>query len=250
MAQPILQIDGLVKRFGGVAATDNVTLDITEGEVHGLIGPNGAGKTTLISQLAGEKRQDAGAIRFAGVDVSALGVAPRVRLGLARSFQITELLSSLTVEDNVALAIQARSGHSYRFWSDARQERSVRDPARELLSEVMLDRRASSRAGNLSHGEQRQLELAMALGTAPRMLLLDEPMAGMGIEESQRMLELLRRLKRRITMLLVEHDMHTVFALSDRVSVLVYGRLIACGAPDEIRASPSVRAAYLGEGTG
>jgi branched-chain amino acid transport system ATP-binding protein len=248
MAAPALQIDALMKRYGGIAATDHVTLEITEGEVHGLIGPNGAGKTTLISQIAGERRQDSGSIRFAGVDISHLDVSQRVHLGLARSFQITELFSSLTVEDNVALAIQARSGHSYRFWKDTRQERNIRDQARALLADVLLDQRALVRAGELSHGEQRQLELAMALGTAPRMLLLDEPMAGMGGEESQRMLSLLRKMKRKITMLLVEHDMNAVFGLSDRVSVLVYGRLIATGSPDDIRSSSSVRDAYLGDG--
>jgi len=248
MPNAILEIDNVVKRFGGVAATDGVTLHIAEGQVHGLIGPNGAGKTTLIAQLSGEQRQDSGRIRFAGEDISALSVAERVHRGLARSFQITELLPSMTVEDNIALAIQARSGHSYRFWRDARIEPRVRDPARALLEEVMLNHRASTRAADLSHGEQRQLELAMALGTAPRMLLLDEPMAGMGMEESQKMLRLLQRFKGKITMLLVEHDMNTVFSLSDRISVLVYGRLVASGSPEDIRNSAPVREAYLGNG--
>jgi branched-chain amino acid transport system ATP-binding protein len=248
VAEALLKIDRLVKRFGGVSATDELTLEVVTGEVHGLIGPNGAGKTTLISQLSGERRQDSGAIWFAGAEISGLSVAQRVHRGLARSFQVTAILPNLTVEDNVALAVQARAGHSFRFWRDVRHDRAIREPARALLSDTGLERRAQARAIDLSHGEQRQLELAMALATSPRMLLLDEPLAGMGPEESHDMLRLLNTMKRNVTMLLVEHDMDAVFALSDRISVLVYGRVIATGTPAEIRENTEVRDAYLGEG--
>lgn len=246
MPGALLKIDRLVKRFGGISATDDVTLEVPEGEVHGLIGPNGAGKTTLIAQLSGELPPDEGRIYFAGEEISRLPVAQRVRRGLARSFQVTELLPNLTAMDNVALAIQARTGHSFRFWRDARCERPIRDAAKGLLAEVGFERNAEVRAGDLSHGEQRQLELAVALGTAPRLLLLDEPMAGLGVEESQTMLALLRRMKGRTTMLLVEHDMDAVFALSDRISVLVHGRLMASEAPALVRENATVREAYLG----
>ncbi|HZS85421.1 MAG TPA: ABC transporter ATP-binding protein [Stellaceae bacterium] len=250
MAEALLAADGLVKRFGGIAATDGLSLSVEEGELHAVIGPNGAGKTTLVAQLAGELMPTSGRIRFAGADVTRLGMAERARRGLARSFQITSICPDFTALDNVALAVQARSGHSFRFWRPARREESLRAPARAFLDAVGLAGRAAVPAGILAHGEQRQLELAMALATEPRLLLLDEPMAGMGPEESARMVALLGRLKRRCAILLVEHDMDAVFALADRVSVLVYGRCIATGAPDAIRADPAVRAAYLGEEVG
>ncbi len=246
-AAPLLQVEGLAKRFGGVVATDDVTLGIAAGELHAVIGPNGAGKTTLIAQLAGQLPPDAGRIRFAGEDISALPMHRRSHLGLARSFQITSLFLDLSVLDNVALAVQARAGHSFHFWRNARLEAELRQPARAALARVGLSARENLPASALSHGEHRLLELAMALAGQPRMLLLDEPMAGLGPEESARMVGMLRDLKKELTILLVEHDMEAVFALADRITVLVYGRVIASGAPADIRANAQVRDAYLGE---
>jgi branched-chain amino acid transport system ATP-binding protein len=245
--EPLLQAKGLVKRFGGLTATDNLTLAVEPGEIHAVIGPNGAGKTTLIAQLSGELKPNAGTIRFAGEDVTPLAAPARSQRGLARSFQITSIFRGFTALDNVALSLQAHDGHSFRFWRAARSEVALREPARAILEEVGLAPRADVLAANLAHGEQRQLEIAMALATKPRMLLLDEPMAGMGREDSERMVALLRRLKGRETILLIEHDMDVVFALADRITVLVYGRAIATGAPAEIRANAEVRQAYLGE---
>ncbi|HEX2333407.1 MAG TPA: ABC transporter ATP-binding protein, partial [Burkholderiales bacterium] len=216
-------------------------------ETHAVIGPNGAGKTTFISQLAGNLRPDAGVIRFAGEDVTALPAPARSQRGLARSFQITSVFRGFSALDNVALAVQAHAGHSFRFLADVRRDQSLREPAQHGLEEVGLAERANTPAANLSHGEQRQLEIAMALAGDPRLLLLDEPMAGMGVEESQRMIELLARLKQAKTIILVEHDMDAVFRLADRISVLVYGRVIATGEPEQIRANEEVRKAYLGE---
>ena len=247
MAEPLLSATGLVKRFGGLIATDNVSIDVRPGEIHALIGPNGAGKTTLVSQLTGNMQPDTGTIHFAGRDITHLPMHARVRLGLARSFQITSVLREFTTLDNVALAVQAHRGHSFRFLADARADRGLRDAARQGLEAVGLGGRADTLASALSHGEQRQLEIAMALAGDPRLLLLDEPMAGMGAEESHRMVELLRGLKAKRGMLLIEHDMDAVFALADRITVLVYGRAIATGTPAEIRAHPEVRQAYLGE---
>jgi branched-chain amino acid transport system ATP-binding protein len=243
----LLEARGLVKRFGGLVATDDLDLSVRHGEIHAVIGPNGAGKTTLIGQLTGELRPDAGSILFDGADVTALAAPARARLGIARSFQITQIFRRFTVLENVMLAVQAREPHAFRFWTDARRDEALAGPARRVLEETGLAASAGRLAGALAHGEQRQLEIAMALATSPRMLLLDEPMAGMGREESERMTALLRRLKARETILLVEHDMDVVFALADRVTVLVYGRAIASGTPDEIRANPEVRTAYLGE---
>ena len=242
MAEALLEIDELTKRFGGVIASDSISLCVPKGELHAIIGPNGAGKTTLIGQLAGEIAADAGRIRFEGRDVTALPTDRRSQLGLARSFQITSLFLDFTVLDNVALAVQAHAGHSFRFWRD-----SLRTPARAALARVGLAGRADVVVSNLSHGEHRQLEIAMALATTPRMLLLDEPMAGMGPDESARMVKTLRELKRELTILLIEHDMEAVFALADRITVLVYGRIIASGTPEAIRANAEVRQAYLGE---
>ncbi|MBV8392458.1 MAG: ABC transporter ATP-binding protein [Alphaproteobacteria bacterium] len=247
MAEPLLSAQALVKRFGGLLATDTVSIDVRPGEIHALIGPNGAGKTTLVGQLTGTLRPDSGTIHFAGHDVTHLPPHARVRLGLARSFQITSVLPDFTALDNVALAVQAHDGHSFHFLGDARRETRLREPALRALRSVGLDGRAGARAAALSHGEQRQLEIAMALASEPKLLLLDEPMAGMGAEESQRMVALLRSLKERCGMLLIEHDMDAVFALADRLTVLVYGRVIATGAPDEIRRNTEVRQAYLGE---
>ena len=243
----LLVTEHLSKQFGGVIATDDVGLTVNDGEIHAVIGPNGAGKTTLIAQLAGELAPDAGTIRFDGRDVTRLPVHERSRLGLARSFQVTSIFREFTVLDNVALAVQAHSGSSFRFWHDARRDPALRGPARAALAAVGLADRADVVAGNLAHGEQRQLEIAMALATRPRLMLLDEPMAGMGREDGERMVELLRGLKNDHGLLLVEHDMGAVFALADRISVLVYGRVIASGAPDEIRRDARVIDAYLGE---
>jgi branched-chain amino acid transport system ATP-binding protein len=247
MVEPLLSTTGLIKRFGGLVATDNVSIEVRPGEIHALIGPNGAGKTTLVGQLTGTLTPDSGGIRFAGRDVTRLPTHARVRLGLARSFQITSVLREFTALDNVALAVQAHQGHSFRFLADARSDERLRAPARRGLDAVGLGQRADALASALSHGEQRQLEIAMALAGDPKMLLLDEPMAGMGVEESQRMVALLRGLKGRCAMLLIEHDMDAVFALADRISVLVYGRVIATGTPDCIRAHREVRQAYLGD---
>jgi branched-chain amino acid transport system ATP-binding protein len=247
MVEPLLAATGLIKRFGGLIATDNVSIDVAPGEIHALIGPNGAGKTTLVSQLTGNLRPDTGTIHFAGHDITHLPMHARVRLGLARSFQITSVLRDFSALDNVALAEQARQGHSFRFWRPARSDPALRTPGLLALNEVGLADRADTPAASLSHGEQRQLEVAMALASDPRLLLLDEPMAGMGPEESARMVALLRRLRGKRTMLLIEHDMDAVFALADRITVLVYGRAIATGTPTEIRANREVRTAYLGD---
>ena len=247
LSPPLLSTDSLVKRFGGLAATDGLSLSVVEGELHALIGPNGAGKTTLIGQLSGELTPDSGTIRFDGRDVTRLPVHKRAQRGLARSFQITSIFPSFTALDNVALAVQAHAGHSFRFWRDAGRDRRLADPARAVRERVGLGARADTRADALAHGEKRQLELAMALATGPRLLLLDEPMAGMGPEDSARMVELLQELKGGVTILLVEHDMDAVFALADRITVLVRGKDLASGTPEEIRNDPAVREAYLGD---
>ena len=246
MADGLLHIDGLTKRFGGVVASDAITLAIQPGELHAIIGPNGAGKSTLIGQLTGEIVPDSGRISFAGRDITALPVHRRSALGLARSFQITSLFLDFTALDNVALAVQAHAGHSFQFWRSARTDPALREPARAVLAQVGLAHRAEELCANLSHGEHRQLEIAMALATRPSMLLLDEPMAGMGPDESARMVRTLKELKKSLTILLIEHDMEAVFALADRITVLVYGRVIASDAPAAIRANAEVRKAYLG----
>jgi branched-chain amino acid transport system ATP-binding protein len=247
--EPLLSTKGLIKRFGGLIATDNVSIDVVPGEIHALIGPNGAGKTTLVAQLTGQLPSDSGTIHFAGHDITRLPTHARVQRGLARSFQITSVLREFTAADNVALAVQAHQGHSFRFLANASRDKALRDPAHQQLDAVGLAARADTLAANLSHGEQRQLEIAMALAGDPQLRLLDEPMAGMGAEESQRMVGFLRKLKGRRAMLLIEHDMDAVFQLADRITVLVYGRAIASGTPAEIRANAEVRQAYLGEET-
>ena len=247
MNEPRLRIANLTKRFGALVASDNLSLDIARGELHAVIGPNGAGKTTLIAQLTGQLKPDAGSIEFNGADITALATPARAALGLARSFQITSVLKEFTALDNVALAVQAHQGHSFRFWRAARGQTHLYDLARALLADVGLAKRAFVPAANLSHGEQRQLEIAMALAGDPSLLLLDEPTAGMGPDETAHMIAYLKTLKGRRTILLVEHDMDAVFALADRITVLVYGRAIASGTPQEIRANAEVREAYLGE---
>jgi branched-chain amino acid transport system ATP-binding protein len=251
MAEPLLRLENLRKSYGALVVSDDVTLDVWSGELHAVIGPNGAGKTTLINQISGLSGPDAGTIVFDGQDITALSLHERVRRGLARSFQITSILPGFSVLDNVALAVQARSGSSFRFFGNPARERSLNEPAITFLHLVGIDDdRANMRAGLLSHGEKRQLELALALATEPKLLLLDEPLAGTGHEEAARIVETLQVLKGRYTMVLVEHDMEAVFALADRVTVLVYGRVIATGTPAEVRANPEVRLAYLGEEIG
>jgi branched-chain amino acid transport system ATP-binding protein len=247
VADPLLRVENLVRRFGGIVATDNLSLDVGRGELHAIIGPNGAGKTTLISQLTGQLFPNSGTIHFAGQDITSLPAYRRSALGLARSFQITSLLPDFTAADNVALAAQAHDGHSFRFWGNARKESGLRNAALSALKRVGLDHRADIVVSRLSHGEQRELELAVALATKPQLLLLDEPMAGLGTTESARMVQLLQELRREVTIVLVEHDMDAVFALADRITVLVYGRVIASGLPAAIRQNEEVKRAYLGE---
>ena len=247
MAEPLLRVKNLGRRFGGIVATDNLSLDVAKGELHAIIGPNGAGKTTLISQLTGQLLPNSGTIHFAGEDITRLPAWRRSALGLARSFQITSIFDSFTAEGNVALAVQATEPHSFRFWTPAERIARLRQPARRLLEDVGLGRLGNLIASRMSHGQHRQLELGMALAIHPVMLLLDEPMAGLGIEESRAMSQLLASIKGQYTILLIEHDMDVVFALADRISVLVGGRIIASGTADEIRNHPAVRVAYLGE---
>ncbi|MDB5594622.1 MAG: transporter ATP-binding protein [Hyphomicrobiales bacterium] len=244
---PIIVVTDLIKRFGGLAATDGLTLEIATGETHALIGPNGAGKTTLIAQLQGELSPDSGEIRFQGRDITRDPPHRRAALGIARSFQITSVFPDFTALENVAFAVQAQDGHGFRFWRQSRSDPALLRPAWEALDTIGLSHRAGRLARDLSHGERRQLELAMALAMRPSLLLLDEPMAGMGRAEGVRMTRILESLKRTYSMLLVEHDMDAVFALADRVSVLVAGRCLATGAPAEIRENEAVREAYLGK---
>ncbi|MFP4273956.1 MAG: ABC transporter ATP-binding protein [Paracoccaceae bacterium] len=243
----ILDIKGLNKSFGGIKATDDVNLSVEPNELHAIIGPNGAGKTTLISQLSGMQRPDSGRILFKGQDITATPAHRRARLGITRSFQITSLVMDMSVLDNVALAVQARQGHSFRFLRNARRIESLRDEALGYLRQVGLNDRADRPTLNLSHGEHRLMEIAIALASEAELMLLDEPMAGLGPEESAQLVAFLKTLKGKRTILLIEHDMDAVFALADRISVLVYGHVIATGAPDEIRGNDDVRHAYLGE---
>jgi branched-chain amino acid transport system ATP-binding protein len=247
MVEPLLETSGLTRRFGGLVAMSEVALGVAPGEIHAVIGPNGAGKTTLVATLAGELHPDAGTIRFAGHDISRLGTTRRAALGIARSFQITSIFREFSVVENVALAVQAHEGHSFRLWRPARTDPRLREPARAVLAELGLAERADMTAAALSHGEKRVLEIAMVLATRPRLLLLDEPMAGMGPAESDAMVRLLARLRGRLAIVLVEHDMDAVFRLADRITVMVYGRVVATGAPAAIRADPEVRRAYLGD---
>jgi branched-chain amino acid transport system ATP-binding protein len=247
VADPLLRVENLMRRFGGIIATDDVCLDVAQGELHAVIGPNGAGKTTLISQLTGHLMPDSGSIFLDGRDITRLAAWRRSTLGLARSFQITSLLPDFTAADNVALAAQAHDGHSFSFWRKARNETGLRKAAQAALERVGLSARADVLVAKLSHGEQRELELAVALATKPRLLLLDEPMAGLGVTESARMVKLLQVLRKEVTIVLVEHDMDAVFALADRISVLVYGRVIASGTPAAIRQNEEVKRAYLGD---
>ena len=247
MVDPVLHLESLRKKFGGLRVTDDVTLGVLPGELHAIIGPNGAGKTTLINQISGLIAPDGGRIVFAGRDITALPAHARARLGLARTFQITSILPGFSALENVALAVQGCAGSSFRPFGRADAEPELNAPAASALAEVGLAERANMPAGHLSHGEKRALELAIALAMRPKLLLLDEPMAGTGREESERLVALLMRLKGRFPMVLVEHDMTAVFALADRISVLIYGRILASGTPAAVRADPQVVAAYLGD---
>ncbi len=247
MSEPLLELRGLCKRFGGLTVTDAVSLTVLPGEIHALIGPNGAGKTTLIHQVSGTLRPDSGAVLIAGQDVTGWSLPRRARLGLGRSFQVTSIVPGFTALENVALAVQARSGSSFRFVRPVSREAALNAAALAALGRVLLGHRAEVPAATLSHGEKRQLELAVALAAGPRLLLLDEPLAGAGPEETERLIALLGGLRDQFGILLVEHDMQAVFALADRISVLVYGRIVVTGTAAEIRAHPEVRSAYLGE---
>ena len=243
----MLSLRSLSKRFGGVVAVDSVTLDVAAGEVHALIGPNGAGKTTLIHQISGTLSVDAGEILFLEQDITRLPAHQRVAAGLARSYQITGIFRRFSVLDNLALAVQARSGSSFSFWRPVAEEAALLEEAARIASQVHLAQKLDAVASTLSHGEQRALEVGLALATRPKLVLLDEPMAGMGPEESKRMIELIGHVRAHVTVLLVEHDMDAVFRLVDRISVMVNGRLIATGVPEQIRMNEEVRKAYLGD---
>lgn len=247
MTEPVLEIRNLEKSFGALKATNGVSLDLRPGEIHALIGPNGAGKSTLINQIAGAIAPDAGSIHFLGQDVTTMRTSHRARMGLARTFQISSLAQEFSALSNVMLAVQSRQGSSLRFFRSALRDRALTEPAMEMLSRVGLAERTNVPAAELSHGERRQLEIAMALAMRPKAFLLDEPMAGMGPEGSKTLTGFLSDLRREAPILLVEHDMDAVFALADRVSVLVYGQIIATGSVSEIRSDPEVRRAYLGE---
>ncbi|MEJ8474028.1 ABC transporter ATP-binding protein [Roseibium algae] len=244
---PILELKALNKAYGALQVTRDLSLAVMPGEIHAVIGPNGAGKTTLIGQISGETSSDSGQVVFGGKDVTGWCVASRARAGLGRTFQITAILPEFTVLENVALGVQAHQGHSFRFLRAAASDQKLNDKALQILGDVGLAERAALRAGSLSHGEKRMLELALALAVEPKLLLLDEPMAGTGPDETARLIGILKSLKSRCPMLLVEHDMGAVFQLADRISVLVYGEIVASGMPEEIRADPKVRQAYLGE---
>jgi branched-chain amino acid transport system ATP-binding protein len=247
VAEPVLRLERLRKAFGALVVTDDLSLDVMPGELHAVIGPNGAGKTTLINQISGLLAPDQGAVLFSGRDITALPVHARAQLGLVRSFQITSVLPRFSALENVALAVQSRSGSSFRFFGRAANEAALNAAALAALADVGLAERAHQQAGALSHGERRTLELAIALALDPKLLLLDEPMAGTGHEESARLVAVLQRLKGRFPVVLVEHDMAAVFALADRISVLIYGRILASGTPAQVRADPRVVAAYLGD---
>jgi branched-chain amino acid transport system ATP-binding protein len=243
----MLKLEGVSKRFGGVVATEGISLEVAGSEVHALIGPNGAGKTTLIAQIAGSLPSDSGQIHFLGKNLTAAKQHQRVKAGLARSYQVTSIFGRLSVLDNLSLAVQARSGSSFSFWRPVAKEKPLYDEALSIAEEIGLRDKARALASTLAHGEQRALEVGLALATRPALVLLDEPMAGMGPEDSRRMIELVERIRSRITVLLVEHDMDAVFRLADRISVMVNGRLIASGTPEAIKADPEVRKAYLGD---
>ena len=243
----LLQTEALTKCYGAIVVTDKVTLDVREGELHAIIGPNGAGKTTLINQLSGELLSDSGRIRLGDADITASGINDRARMGLVRSYQITSVFDEFTVLENATLAALGARTHAFRFWQTLLRDQEALTSAKEGIAAAGLETRTQVLASELGYGERRQLELAMALAARPKFLLLDEPMAGMSVQESGAVVALLKSLKRKYTILLVEHDMNAVFALADRISVLVYGRLMVTGTPDEIRGNAQIRDIYLGE---
>lgn len=247
MSTPVLETRNLMKSFGGIRATDDLSLSVDNGELHAVIGPNGAGKTTLITQLCGTQKPDTGSIFYKGRDITRMAPYRRARLGITRSFQITSLIMDMSVLDNIALAVQARAGSSFRFVRPARSIDAIQNKAMDILTRVGLAEKARMTTSALSHGEHRHMEIAIALASEAELMLLDEPMAGLGAEESRQMVELLSQIKGKHTIVLIEHDMDAVFALADRISVLVYGHIIATGTPEEIRANRDVEAAYLGE---
>ncbi len=243
----LLRVQGLKKHFGAVRATNGVDLDVMPGEIHALIGPNGAGKSTLIAQICGEIAPDEGRIFINEKEVTATSAFSRARLGLSRSFQITELCPEYSALENVILALVLKTGRAFQVWRNPRRDRGLIEQAEERLSRVGLLARSNIRVADLAHGEKRQLELAVAVARDPKLLLLDEPMAGMGAEESSAMTHQLLSMKGKYGILLVEHDMDAVFKLADRITVLVYGKTIFTGAPAQVREHPEVRAAYLGD---
>ena len=247
MTEPILRLENLHKKFGGLAVTDGISLDIAPGEVHAIIGPNGAGKTTLLNEISGILSVDSGRILFDGKDVTHVPAHQRARAGIARTFQITSIVPGFTVLENAMLAVQAQAGSTFDFVRPETLDRDIATAAGDVLEQVGLAVRARTPAGLLSHGEKRSLEIAIAIALKPKLVLLDEPAAGTGRGETEQLVEMLAALKSRFTIVLVEHDMQAVFALADRISVLVYGRVIASGKPEAIRADPAVKMAYLGE---
>ena len=247
MADPVLSLDRISKRFGALMANEKVSLDLHVGEIHALIGPNGAGKSTLISQIAGEIKPDAGTILFSGQPINEMGVVERARIGLGRTFQVSSLIGEFTVLQNVMLAVQGQRGRSYGFFSRFRSDAMLQSEARVHVAELGLEDRADVRVSNLSHGERRQLEMAMAMALKPKALLLDEPLAGIGPGGAVKTTALLNEMKHKVPILLIEHDMLAVFALADRISVMVYGRIIATGSVEEIKGNAEVKSAYLGE---
>ena len=244
---PILQIKSLVKYFGCLRATDDLNLNLQRGSIHALIGPNGAGKSTLIHQVSGSIKPDKGSILFDGVEITNIPMDERVQLGLARSYQITSIFHHLSVLDNIALAVMSVSGGGFHFWQPARSDKLRFESSKIIADQVGLVKRLNFIAGTLSHGEQRQLEVGIALATRPKLILLDEPMAGLGTDESERMLNLLQKLTPHVSILLVEHDMDAVFKLASQISVLVSGAVIATGTPQQIKSNSRVKQAYLGE---
>ncbi|MFN0314002.1 MAG: ABC transporter ATP-binding protein [Burkholderiales bacterium] len=247
MGNDILRLEGVVKRYGAFAVSDGVNLAVARGELHALIGPNGAGKTTLVHEITGTVTCDAGRIEFAGHDMTAVPAHRRVQLGIARSYQVTNVFLNCSVLDNLSLAVQALSDSPLGFWRPAAKERALFERAAEVMSRVGLEGKAEVLARNLSHGQQRRLEVGLALATEPKLLLLDEPLAGMGLEDSEQMVSLIKVLKNQCTVLMIEHDMDAVFRLADRISVLVAGRVIETGTPQAVRLSPEVKKAYLGD---
>ena len=242
----LFQVQGLVKRFGGLLATDHVSLTVEPGEIHALIGPNGAGKTTLVNQISGLLAPDAGRIVLGGQDLTHLPMHRRVALGLSRCFQVTRIFPNQSVRDNLVLAVQAHSGSSFRFLQPRSSVHGLYERAEQLAERVGLQHQLHGLAGALPHGAQRTLDVALALAAAPKLLLLDEPMAGMGPDESLQMVELIDTLRRDMAVLLIEHDMDAVFRLADRISVLVYGKVLTSGDAAHVKGHPEVQSVYLG----